>query len=93
MGSTSGTGPIHRAWVVKEFLATQARGRLHLEALPADTPEVNPVEGIGRYLKHVELRNLWPRTRQELRVELPYGIARLRHKSWLFQGCFTHAGY
>jgi len=52
--------------------------------LPAYTPEVIPVEGIWRYLKHVELRNLWRHTRQELRAELRYGIARLRHRSWVF---------
>jgi hypothetical protein len=39
--------PIHRARAVKAFLATGAAGRLHLEQLPADAPELNPDKGSG----------------------------------------------
>lgn len=84
---------IHRARVVKDFLAREAAGRVHLEALPAYTPEANPVEGVWRYLKHVELRNLCCRTQQMLRSELRKALARVRHKYHVFQGCVAHAGY
>jgi transposase len=84
---------IHRAHEVKEFLREQASGRLHLEALPGYTPEANPVEGIWRYLKQVELRNLCCRTTEMLRAELRKALARLRHRYWIFQSCITHAGY
>ena len=35
--------PTHRAQVVKDFLAQGAAKRLHLEALPAYAPELNPL--------------------------------------------------
>jgi hypothetical protein len=36
--------PIHRAQVVKDFLAQGGAARLHLEQLPAYAPELNPDE-------------------------------------------------
>jgi DDE superfamily endonuclease len=50
--------PIHHSQPVKEFLAQEAAGRIHLERLPGYAPELNPDEGIWRYLKRVELRNV-----------------------------------
>jgi transposase len=38
--------PIHRAKVIKEFLANGAAKRLHLERLPGYAPELNPQEGV-----------------------------------------------
>jgi hypothetical protein len=38
--------PIHRSRVIKEFLATGAAQRFHLEHLPAYAPELNPGEGL-----------------------------------------------
>jgi transposase len=84
---------IHRAHEVKEFLREEAGGRLHLEALPAYTPEANPVEGIWCYLKQVELRNLCCRTLERLRGELRKALARVRQRDWVFQSCIAHAGY
>jgi len=84
---------IHRANGVKEFLSNGAEGRVHLESLPAYTPEANPAEGIWGYMKHVELSNVCCRNLGELREELRYAIARLRHKRRVLQGCLTHAGY
>jgi transposase len=43
--------PIHRAQVVKDFLAHGAAERLHLEPLPAYAPELNPAEGLWQYHK------------------------------------------
>jgi hypothetical protein len=37
--------PIHRAQVVRDFLAQGAAARLHLEQLPGYAPELNPDEG------------------------------------------------
>jgi transposase len=50
--------PIHRSQTVQAFLAGGAARRLHLARLPAYAPELNPDEGIWRYLKYAELRNL-----------------------------------
>jgi hypothetical protein len=38
--------PIHRAQVVKDFLAQRGAARIWLDQLPAYAPELNPNEGI-----------------------------------------------
>ena len=85
--------PIHRAQVVKDFLAQGGAARICLEQLPAYAPELNPDEGIWRYLKRVELRNLCCGDLTELRLELRLAAARLRHKRGVIQGCITQCGY
>jgi transposase len=79
--------PIHKGAVVKEFLSNGGAARIHLEALPAYAPDLNPKEGVWNYLKHVELRNLCCATLVELRRELRLGAARLRHRPHVVQGC------
>lgn len=85
--------PIHRCRVVKDFLAAGAAERLHLEALPAYAPDVNPVEGIWRYLKRVELRNRCCHDLRELKGEFRRATARLRHKLPILKASIHHAGY
>ena len=72
--------PIHRAQVVKDFLAQGAATRLHLEPLPAYAPELNPDEWLWQYLKRRELRNVCCHSLAELRAELRLAVARVRHK-------------
>jgi transposase len=43
--------PAHRGQEVKTFLAQGATQRIHLEPLPGYAPDLNPDEGIWRYLK------------------------------------------
>jgi len=50
---------IHRSQLIKEFLATGAAPRLHLERLPAYAPELNSGEGLWAQLKGVERRHLF----------------------------------
>lgn len=83
--------PIHRSRAVKAFLATLPRGRLRLERLPAYAPELNPDEGIWRYLKLAELANVCANDLAELRVELCKAIKRTRAKPRIARGCFTGA--
>src|SRR5215211_533101 len=85
--------PIHRARVVKDFLARGAAARLQLEQLPGYAPELNPDEGIWHYLKQVELRNLCCDDLAELRVELGLAVKRLRRKRHVLQGCIAQCGY
>jgi transposase len=85
--------PIHRAQPVKDFLAQGAAARLQLEQLPGYAPELNPDEGIWRYLKHVELGNLCCEDLAELRLELRLATKRLRHKRTVLQGCIAQCGY
>jgi transposase len=85
--------PIHRAQVVKEFLAQGAAARLHLEQLPGYAPDLNPDEGIWHYLKQVELRNLCCADLDELEIELELAVRRLRRKAYVLHGCIAECGY
>ena len=55
--------PAHRSTAMRAWLNRQ-RSWLVVERLPADAPELNPVEGLWSCLKAVELANLtaqpWP---------------------------------
>ena len=83
--------PAHRSQVVKDFLAQGATKRIHLEQLPGYAPDLNPDEGIWRYLKYVEMKNLCCETLDDLRDELCKATARLRHKTDVVLSCFRQA--
>ena len=85
--------PIHRAQVVKDFLAAGAAARLRLEQLPSYAPDLNPDEGIWQLLKRVELRNVCCRDLPHLRQVLTAAAKRLRHRPHVVQACVRHAGY
>ncbi len=85
--------PIHRSKVVKAFLAKGGAERVWLEQLPGYAPELNPVEGIWRYLKRVRLRNVCCRTLRELRYELRLATANLRHKAPVLASLPKLCGY
>jgi transposase len=83
--------PIHRAKVIKEFLAAGAAQRLHLERLPGYAPELNPQEGVWNLLKRRELKNLCCTNLSYLRSSLVRAKERLRHRKPTLQSCFLHA--
>lgn len=83
--------PAHHGPAVREFLAQGGAQRIHLERLPGYAPELNPDEGIWRYLKGVELRNVCCRDLNHLRHELRKAAARLRHKTYVIRAGFSHA--
>lgn len=85
-------GAIHHSDAIRDFLASGAAQRLHLERLPAYAPELNPDEGIWAYLKYVELRNLPCQDVPQLFSELRIAAGRLRKKPQLIRGCFSQAG-
>ncbi len=84
--------PIHRAKVVKAFLAEGAAQRLWLEQLPGYAPDLNPVEGIWQYLKRVRLGNVCCRTLTEVRYEVRLATATLRHKNTVLANLPKHYG-
>lgn len=83
---------IHQGQALKEFLAAGGAKRIHLERLPGYAPDLNPDEGIWRYLKYVELKNVVSQNCTDLRAELRLATARLRQKRHVIQGCIKHAG-
>ena len=84
---------IHRAKVVKTFLASPEGERLRVDYLPAHAPESNPDELVWRHLKYVELRNVRCGTLRELRVRLRRAVQRLRRKPSLLAGFVDHIEY
>lgn len=83
---------MHRSHAVRDLLAAGATERIHLEQLPGYAPDLNPDEGIWRYLKRVELRNLACADLDELRREMIKAVKRLRHKRHIIRSCFGLAG-
>ncbi len=77
---------------VKEFLRRGAASRITLVRLPSYAPELNPVEGLWCYLKHVELLNVCCHTRAELRQEVRNAIARIRQRGDVLLGCVRQPG-
>ncbi len=85
--------PAHRGQAVKAFLASEAAKRLTLKALPSYAPDLNPEEGIWRFLKYVELKNVCCHHLAELRLEVRRAIERLRFKVDVILGCVHQPGY
>ncbi len=82
---------IHRSRALQAYLSTCEPGRLQLAMLPGYAPELNPEEGIWRYLKYTELKNLACQDLLHLKQELVKAIKRLRHKVKVIRACFTLA--
>ena len=85
--------PIHRCRAVKEYLAQGAARRLRLEQLPGYAPELNPDEGIWRYLKRVELKNVVCADLGHLRREFWAAVQRLLAKPDVLRACVREVGY
>ncbi len=84
--------PAHRSQPVKDFLKTPEAKRLTLLQLPPYAPDLNPQEGIWRYLKYVELANVCCHDLDELRLELRRAIQRVRYRLNVIFGCLEHVG-
>jgi len=82
---------IHHCAQVKAFLKGGAAKRLRLIRLPAYAPELNPDEGVWRWLKR-QLGNMCCRDFVELRYELGLAIQRLRRRPEVIRACFDTAG-
>jgi transposase len=83
--------PIHRTKEIPPFLATVGTTALWLEALPSYAPDLNPVEGVWRQLKLVELANVACHELLELRDELDLAFSRLRRHPALLRSFFAEA--
>lgn len=85
--------PIHRSRAVKEWLAEGAARRIQLEQLPGYAPELNPDEGVWRYLKRVEMRNLVCPDLEQLGWEFWAAVRRLLRKPQVLRSCIREVGY
>src|SRR3712207_507073 len=84
---------IHRCRAVKQFLAEGGAQRLKLLALPGYAPDLNPDEGVWRWLKRVALANVCCATLADLRYELRLAFARLRQRKDVLAACIRRPGY
>ena len=78
--------PIHRSRLVKHDVAS-TRGRLVVERLPADAPELNPVEYRWGHLKTHELANRIVTQAWALSLEATAALRRLRRRRWIVAAC------
>lgn len=85
--------PVHRSRAVKEWLAQGAARRIQLEQLPGYAPELNPDEGVWRYLKRVELKNLVCADLEQLGREFWAAAGRLLSKPEVLRSCIKEVGY
>lgn len=82
---------IHHGTVVKEFLGTEPARRLRLIRLPAYAPELNPVEGVWRWLKRA-MGNICCENLLALKDEFRLALSRLRRRRGVLDACFQNAG-
>jgi len=84
---------IHRGKAVKAFLSAGAAKRLQLLCLPGYAPELNPAEGVWRWVKRVALGNVCCDDRSALRYELGLAFAKLRRRPGVLKACLERVGY
>jgi transposase len=83
--------PIHRRSEVKEFLAGEARGKIHQELLPPYAPDLNPIGWLWKHLKQDSMHSQGSADLEELQLELNLALTRLRRRTRLVRGCFSKA--
>ena len=84
---------VHRA-AVKRWLATRPTDapRVMVEWLPPYAPELNPAEQLWNNGKRVDLANLAPTDRDDLRGHVRRSLIRQRCRPNLLASAFDHAG-
>lgn len=85
--------PIHRSKEVKKFLSQENHGRIHIERLPAYSPELNPDEGVWQYLKCTLLKNVCCQNMKILGQKLRKAIRLLRRRKEVICSFFDKVGY
>jgi transposase len=84
---------VHRA-AVKRWLASRPAGapRVAVEWLPSYAPDLNPAEQLWNNGKRVDLANLAPADRQDLRSRVRRSLIRQRCSPNRLASAFDHAG-
>ena len=84
---------VHKA-AVRHWLGTRAPDapRVMIEWLPSYAPELNPAEQLWNQGKRVDLANLAPTDRDDLRGHVRRSLIRQRCRPDLLASAFDHAG-
>lgn len=83
--------PIHRSEQVAAYLAKH-RHWLQVEVLPGYAPELNPDEGVWRYLKYVELKNQTFMSISRLTAAVTTALQQLKRLPKIVRATFREAG-
>jgi transposase len=70
--------PIHSCVAVEDYLATATE--VTAEPFPPYAPEINPADGVWRYIKHIRLANYTPPSLEVLRGTVTAELDRLRKR-------------
>lgn len=84
------SAPIHRSQEIQAYLA-EAVDWLRVEYLPGYAPELNPDEGIWRYLKYVELKNLSRATLNSLEGVVSTALQHIQQMTDIVKSTFRQA--
>ena len=77
---------IHRSEEIRKFL--KSHPDITVRRFPPYAPDLNPMEGVWEYLKHVRLRNVCTSNLDHLHAELTRAIIVLRAKPMLIKSFF-----
>ena len=80
--------PIHKAKLVKEFVAS-TEGRLELCYLPPYSPQLNPDEQVWKNVKE-RVAKQFPRDKYDMRKMLREALERLKQLPEIVRGFFRH---
>jgi transposase len=84
---------VHRAAVRRWLAARPADApRVMVEWLPSYAPELNPAEQLWNHGKRVDLANVAPADRDDLRGRVRRSLTRQRRRPTLLAAAFDHAG-
>jgi transposase len=81
---------IHKSEEVKQFLTYENNDRIHLECLPAYSPQLNADEQVWAYIKCKELKNVCCKTLDELYEKLNNAFLSIEQKKDLIMSFFKH---
>jgi hypothetical protein len=80
-------GTMHKGDPIRE-LVEQSRGRLEIEPLPANAPELMPVEPVWGWLKYGQLCNFAPRDAVQLNEAIVRELEAIRENQELLESLF-----
>lgn len=82
---------IHAGQAVQDFLSTDPEAkRLFLYRLPPYSPELNPTEQLWNHLKNVQLKNVFSKTKKELKENLNNVFDNVKQKQEIIKSFFRH---
>ena len=82
---------IHGSKPLQEWLSQQGPvPKVWLARFPPYSPQLNPAEQVGNYLKNVLLRNISCKTLKELRTKVIRAFETLKKRKQIIQSFFKH---